>query len=102
MARAAAYQTRYHNKAAIYIMLITLGIFAAVLFVNCRTLTEKKSKLQAEQTEKQRLLAEQQQWALELQELEKETQTKGFIIQTARERLNLGFEDEIYFKSNND
>ena len=32
MARPA-YQTKYHNKAAIYVVLITLFVFAVVLFV---------------------------------------------------------------------
>ena len=102
MARTAAYQTKYHNKAAIYIVLITLIVFAVVLFVNCRALNEKKQKLQNEQTEQMELLEEQQQYTKELEDLEKETQTKGFKIQLARERLNLAFPDEIYYKENND
>lgn len=98
MARPAAYQTKYHNKAATYIVLIILVVFAVVLFINCRALNEKKSKLQTEQTEQMELLEEQQQYTKELEALEKETQTKGFKIQLARERLNLTFPDEIYYK----
>ena len=98
MARPAAYQTKYHNKAAIYIVLITLFVFAVVLFVNCRELNERKMKLEREEAEQIELLEEQQQYAKELEDLEKETQTKGFKIQLARERLNLTFPDEIYYK----
>lgn len=102
MARPAAYQTKYHNKAAIYIVLIILFVFAVILFVNCRALIQKKTRLQAEQAEQMELLEEQQQYTKELEDLEKETQTKGFKIQLARERLNLTFPDEIYYKENND
>ncbi len=98
MVRPAAYQTKYHNKAAIYIVLIVLFIFAVVLFVNCRALNQKKLKLQNEEAEQMALLEEQQQYTSELQDLEKETQTKGYKIQLARERLNLTFPDEIYYK----
>ncbi len=102
MARPAAYQTKYHNKAAIYIVLVVLFIFAVVLFINCRALNQKKLKLQNQEAEQTALLEEQQQYTKELQDLEKETQTKGFKIQLARERLNLTFSDEIYYKENED
>ena len=102
MARTAAYQTKYHNKAAIYIVLITLFVIAVVLFVKCSELNERKAKLENEQSEQMELLEEQQQYAKELEDLEKETQTKGFKIQLARERLNLTFPDEIYYKESND
>jgi predicted ATP-dependent endonuclease of OLD family len=45
MARRAAYQTRYHNKAAIYIVLGTVLVFAVVLLINCHSLNEKKERL---------------------------------------------------------
>ena len=102
MARPAAYQTKYHNKAAIYIVLITLFVIAVVLFVKCSELNERKAKLMNEESEQIELLEEQQQYAKELEDLEKETQTKGFKIELARERLNLTFPDEIYYKENND
>ncbi len=102
MARPAAYQTKYHNKIAIYIVLITLFVFLVVLLVKCGDLKERKEKLTKEQNEQMELLEEEQQYAKELEDLEKETQTKGFKIQLARERLNLTFPDEIYYKENND
>ena len=102
MARTAAYQTKYHNKAAIYIVLITLFVIAVVLFVKCSELNERKAKLENEQSEQMELLEKQQQYAKELEDLEKETQTKGFKIQLARERLNLTFPDEIYYKESNE
>lgn len=98
MARGAAYQTRYHNKAAIYVVLGTLIVFAIVLFVNCYSLNEKKEKLQLEQAQYQEQLMKEQQETLDLQELEKTTQTMKFYEQVAKERLGMVYEDEIIFK----
>jgi hypothetical protein len=70
--------------------------------VKCGELNDRKEKLTKEQSEQMELLEAEQQYAQELEDLEKETQTKGFKIQLARERLNLTFPDEIYYKENND
>ena len=91
MAKRAAYQTRYHNKASFYVVLGVLLVFAVVLWVNCNSLNEKKTKLIAEQAEYQELLQEEQKEALELQEMEK----------VAKERLGMVYEDEIIFKKGN-
>ena len=101
MAKRAAYQTRYHNKASFYVVLGVLLVFAVVLWVNCNSLNEKKTKLIAEQAEYQELLQEEQKEALELQELEKTTQTMKFFEQVAKERLGMVYEDEIIFKKGN-
>ncbi len=101
MARRAAYQTKYHNKASIYIVLVTLIIFAAVLFVNCNSLNAKKERLQAEEAQYQELLEKEQQETLDLEELEKSTQTMKYYEQVAKERLGMVYEDEIIFKESN-
>ena len=101
MARRAAYQTRYHNKMSGYIVLGILVVFAAVLFINCATLNEKKEKLQAEKAEYEEMLAGEQQETLELQELEKTTQTMKYYEQVAKEQLGMVHEDEIIFKEGN-
>jgi len=99
MARSAAYQTRYHNKASIYIVLLTFVVFAIVLFVNCSSLNDKKERLQTEQTEYTELLKQEQDRTLELQEMEKTTSTMSFFVEMAREKLGMVFENEILFKS---
>ncbi len=102
MARKAAYQTRYHNKTAIYVVLGILVIFAAVLFINCHSLNEKKERLQAEYAEYEEMLAMEQQETLDLQELEIETKTMKYYEQVAKERLGMVYEDEIIFKEGNE
>jgi len=102
MARPGAYQTKYHNKIGIYIILFFLLAIAIVLMVHCKSLNQKRELLQKEEAECIEDLAEENQRTLDLQQLEKETQTKGYKIQLARERLNLMFPDEIYYKENND
>lgn len=101
MARKAAYQTRYHNKAAIYIVLGTLLIFAVVLFVNCHSLNEKKERLLKEQVLNEQEYTQEQERTSELQELEKTTQTMKYYEQVAKEQLGMVYEDEIIFKENN-
>ncbi len=98
MARSAAYQTRYYNKASIYIVLGTLLVFAVVLFVNCFSLNEKKERLLQEQAQYQEQLAQEQQETLDLQELEKTTQTMKYYEQVAKEQLGMVYQDEIIFK----
>ncbi len=101
MARRATYQTRYHNKSSIYIVLCFLIVFAAVLVINCSSLSDKVTYLEAERAEHQQLLEAEQQEALDLQELEKTTQTKKYYEQIARERLGMVYKDEILFKDDN-
>ena len=101
MARRAVYQTRYHNKAAIYIVLGTLLIFAVVLFVNCHSLNEKIERLLKEQVQNEQEYKEEQERTSELQELEKTTQTMKYYEQVAKEQLGMVYEDEIIFKENN-
>lgn len=98
MARRAAYQTRYHNKAAIYIVLGTVLVFAVVLFVNCYSLNAKKERLLKEQVLNEAEYAQEQQRASELQDLEKTTQTMKYYEQVAKEQLGMVYEDEIIFK----
>lgn len=102
MARPATYQTKYHNKVGIYIILFFLIVIAVVLMINCKTLNQKRELLQREAMECEEDLAEEKQRTIDLEQLEKETQTKGYKIQLARERLNLMFPDEIYYKENTD
>lgn len=101
MAKKAAYQTRYHNKAAVYIVLGTLLIFAVVLFVNCHSLNEKKERLLKEQLLNEQEYADEQERTSELEELEKKTQTMKYYEQIAKEQLGMVYEDEIIFKESN-
>lgn len=98
MARRAAYQTRYHSKAAIYIVLGTVFVFAVVLFINCKALNERKTHLLQLQMLNEQTYEEEQQRTEELQELEKTTQTMKFFEQVAREQLGMVHKDEIIFK----
>lgn len=101
MVRRTIYQTKYHSKASIYVVLGILLVFAVVLWINCNSLNEKKARLEAEQTEYMELLEKEQEETLDLQELEKTTQTMKYYEQVAKERLGMVYEDEIIFKEGN-
>ena len=98
MAKRAPYQTRYHNRAAIYIVLGTVLIFAIVLFVNCYSLSEKKEKMLQKNVQYEQEYAQEQKRSLDLQEYEKTTHTMKFFEQIAKEQLGMVYEDEIIFK----
>ncbi len=98
MARRTAYQTKYYNKIAIYIVLFTFLVFAVVLFINCSSLNDKKERLQAEQTEYTELLEKEKARTEELEEMEKTSHTMAFYVEMAREKLGMVFENEIVFK----
>lgn len=100
MVRRAGYQTRLHNKVAVGLVFVTVLVFAAVLSVNCHSLTEKKERLLAEQAKYQEELALEQQEALDLQEFEKTTQTMKYYEQIAKEKLGMVYKDEVIFKEN--
>ena len=84
MARRAAYQTRYHNKSSIYIVLGFLIVFAVVLVINCNSLRQKADRLEMRKAEYDQLLEQEQQETLDLQELSKSLQTKESYAQIAR------------------
>ena len=101
MARRAAYQTRYHNKSSIYIVLGFLIVFAVVLVINCNSLRQKADRLEMRKAEYEQLLEQEQQETLDLLEISKSLQTKESYAQNARERLGMVFKDEIVFISGN-
>lgn len=55
---------------------------------------DKKAELQQLET----LIAEEERYALEIEEFAKEVKTKGYIENVAREKLGLVYEGEILFK----
>ncbi len=93
-------RTKYHNKAAIYIVCVLMVALALVIAVNSSSLSVKKADYQAQYDALQEELESETARAEELEEYEKYTQTMKYYEEVAREKLGMVYEDEIIFKDN--
>lgn len=93
-------RTKYHNKAAIYIVCVLMVVLAPVIAVNSTSLSAKKAEYQAQYDALQEELESETARTEELEEYEKYTQTMKYYEEVAREKLGMVYEDEIIFKDN--
>ena len=85
-------------------MEVHLVIFALVVLIGVAAFGTMKlqAKSDANEQRKQEIMAqiqEEERRAEEIEDLEKEMQTKKFVEEIAKSRLGLVYEDEILFKA---
>lgn len=96
--RRIAYRKRQQNRFSMF--LVTLVVVMILVLVGVRS-TELRDKIDVKRAEAALLddqIEAEKKRALEIEALEKEVQTKGYIEDVAREKLGLVYEDEILFK----
>lgn len=96
--RRVAYRKRNQNRFSMF--LVSLVVLMLIVVAAWRSM-ELRQKISAKTQERQLLeeqIAEEEARSLELDELAKEIQTKGYIEDVAREKLGLVYEGEILFK----
>ncbi len=96
--RRIAYRKRNQNRFSMF--LVSLVVLMIMIAVAARSVTLQQkidAKLQ-EQEQLEAQIAAEEERARDLEELEKEIQTKGYIEDLAREKLGLVYEGEILFK----
>ena len=96
--RRIAYRKKQQNRFSMF--LVTLVVVMILVLVGVRS-AELKDKIDVKRAEAVVLddqIEAEKTRALEIQALEKEVQTKGYIEDVAREKLGLVYEDEILFK----
>lgn len=96
--RRIAYRKRNQNKFSMF--LVSLVVLMIMIAAAVRSVALQQ-KIDAKLREKEQLdaqIAAEENRARELEELEKEIQTKGYIEDMAREKLGLVYEGEILFK----
>lgn len=96
--RKVAYRKRNQNRLSMF--LVTFVVLMIVMVVAVRSV-ELQDKIDAKAAEAQAVddkISAEEERALEIEELKKEVQTKGYIEDVAREKLGLVYEDEILFK----
>lgn len=96
--KRAAY--RQHTQNRLSMVLISMVVILIMVVVVVGSLDVKK-KIQEKSAQEQKLdtqIMMEEERAREIEELEKEVQTKGWVENEAREKLGLVYEDEILFK----
>lgn len=96
--RRIAYRKKSQNRFSMF--LVSLVVLMIMIAVAARSVTLQQkidAKLQ-EQEQLEAQIAAEEERARDLEELEKEIQTKGYIEDLAREKLGLVYEGEILFK----
>lgn len=90
-------EKRKHLEA-IGIILIVLAVFAVSTIGGIR-LRQKNRTYQEREEALEESIAEEQERAAEIEELEAYTKTKKYVEDVAKDKLGLVYEDEIIFKA---
>ena len=80
------------------IIVIVLAVLSVSAIGGLR-LKQKNRSYQAREEALQEAIAEEEARAAEIEELEAYTQTKKYVEDVAKDKLNLVYEDEIIFKA---
>ncbi|MCD8068858.1 MAG: septum formation initiator family protein [Lachnospiraceae bacterium] len=91
-------RTKYHNRAAIYVVCLLVMVIAIVFAVNGNSLRIKKAEYQAQLDSLEEQYESEVAREEELEEYEKYTKTMKYYEEVAREKLGMVYEDEIIFK----
>lgn len=93
-----AYRKRHQNSFSMFLVMLVVVMLLTVIAAKRVGLQQKVDAKRAELEELDAKYAAEEQRRLEIEEFRKETQTKGYIENQAREKLGLVYEDEILFK----
>ena len=96
--KRAAYRQRTQNRFSMVLISMVVLLILVVVVVGS---IDVKNKIEEKTTLEQQIdaqIAEEESRAMEIEEFEKEVQTKGWIENEARDKLGLVYEDEIMFK----
>ena len=94
-----AYRKRRQNRFSMILVTLVVAMVTLVVFVKGIELRQKIDVKVQEGMALDAQIEKEQNRTLEIEELGKEVQTKGYIEDIAREKLGLVYEGEILFKS---
>lgn len=99
-AKTKSRKIREHRKhlEAMGIILIVLAVFGVSTIGGIR-LRQKNRTYQEREEALEESIAEEQERASEIEELEAYTKTKKYVEDVAKDKLGLVYEDEIIFKA---
>lgn len=98
MRRKITTRKKGQNRLAMGMIAVVVVILIVVVAISSDSLKQEKAELDQREQELQEQIAEQENYSIELDELEKYMQTDEFVEETAKEKLGLVYEDELIFK----
>ncbi len=96
--RKVAYRRRMQNRFSMFLVMLVVLLLLVVVGIKGIELTGKLESLQAKAAQVDAQIASEHQRTQEIEEYDKYTQSKMYIIEIAQKVLGLVFEDEIIFK----
>ena len=98
MARKAADRKKRHNKMGMLLVTTVVLMMLIVVAVKSVELREKRTAYLAREEALMQEIEAEETRAEEIAEYEKNTQTKKYVEEIAKEKLGLVYEGEIIFK----
>ena len=98
MARRAAYRKKRQNRFGMFLVSIAVIMMLVVVAFKSAELRAKKEAYHQKELVLQQQIEAEEERALEIEEFEKYTQTKKYIEEVARDKLELVYDGEVLFK----
>jgi cell division protein DivIC len=98
MRRKITTRKKGQNRLAMGMIAVVVVILIVVVSVRSASLKKDKAELDQREQDLQEQITGQEEYAEDLDDLEKYMQTDEFVEETAKEKLGLVYEDELIFK----
>lgn len=98
MKKKAAYRKRRQNRFSMFLVGVVVLMLMGAVTVKSIELQQKIDTYAAKEEQLKAQIEAEAQRAEEIEEFGKYTQTKGYIEETAKDKLGLVYEGEILFK----
>ncbi len=98
MSRVAAGKRRQQNKSAILSVVIIVSVLLVILSIRCMQLYAKDMEYAEKEASLKSTYNDELERSEEIEEYKEYSQTDDYIIEIAREKLGLVFEDETIFR----
>lgn len=98
MKKKAAYRKRRQNRFSMFLVGVVVLMLMGAVTVKSIELQQKIDTYAAKEEQLKAQIKAEEQRAEEIEEFGKYTQTKGYIEETAKDKLGLVYEGEILFK----
>lgn len=96
--RKVAYRKKMQNRFSMFLVMLVVLLLLIVVGVRGMQLNRRLDTLKAEAVQLDEKIEDEKQRTQEIEEYDKYTQSKMYIIEIAQRVLGLVFEDEIIFR----
>lgn len=95
--KRAAYRKKLQNRTSMVLIILVIVVLLVVIGVKSYGLTQEREMLLAQKAANEKVIKEEQDEALEIEEYQKYTKTLQYYEEMAKKKLGLVYEDEIIF-----